>query len=37
MACDCCQTDAALTARGPLLVYRGRTPDEIRDISPTAR
>ncbi|MFD0739617.1 hypothetical protein ACFQZQ_10035 [Lysobacter koreensis] len=32
MTCDCCQTDAALTARGPLLVYRGRTPDEIRDI-----
>ncbi|MBU8977273.1 glycoside hydrolase [Lysobacter sp. MMG2] len=32
MTCDCCQTDAALTASGPLLVYRGRTPDEIRDI-----
>ncbi|BDU14935.1 sialidase family protein [Lysobacter auxotrophicus] len=32
MTCDCCQTDAALTARGPLLVYRGRTPMEVRDI-----
>lgn len=33
MACDCCQTDAAMTARGPLLVFRDRTPDEIRDIA----
>lgn len=32
MTCDCCQTDVAMTARGPLLVYRDRTPDEIRDI-----
>jgi hypothetical protein len=32
MTCDCCQTDAALTASGPLLVYRGRTPEEVRDI-----
>ncbi|MCA1713753.1 MAG: glycoside hydrolase [Gammaproteobacteria bacterium] len=31
-ACDCCQTDVALTARGALLVYRDRTPAEIRDI-----
>ena len=30
--CDCCQTDVAMTARGPLLVYRDRTADEIRDI-----
>ena len=30
--CDCCQTDAALTSRGPLLVYRDRTSAEIRDI-----
>ena len=35
MTCDCCQTDAALTTRGPLLVYRDRTPDEIRDIAVT--
>lgn len=36
-ACDCCQTDAALTARGPLLVYRDRTEAEIRDIAATRR
>lgn len=33
--CDCCQTDAALTASGPVLVYRDRSPDEIRDIAIT--
>lgn len=33
--CDCCQTAVAVTARGPLLVYRGRTPDEVRDILAT--
>ena len=33
LACDCCQTDAALTAAGPLIVYRDRSPDEIRDIA----
>jgi hypothetical protein len=31
-ACDCCQTDAATTDDGPVLVYRDRSPDEIRDI-----
>lgn len=30
--CDCCQTDGAMTAAGPVLVYRDRTADEIRDI-----
>lgn len=30
--CDCCQTDAALGAEGPLLVYRDRDENEIRDI-----
>ena len=30
--CDCCQTDSALSAQGPLLVYRDRSKDEIRDI-----
>ncbi len=35
MTCDCCQTDVALGARGPLLVYRDRTPEEIRDIAIT--
>jgi hypothetical protein len=32
MTCDCCQTDVAMTTRGALLVYRGRTRDEVRDI-----
>jgi hypothetical protein len=30
--CDCCQTSAAMTGRGPVVVYRDRSPDEIRDI-----
>ena len=34
-ACDCCQTAAALTAEGPLVAYRDRTADEIRDIAVT--
>jgi len=33
--CDCCQTAAAMTRRGPLLVYRGRDDNEIRDILTT--
>lgn len=32
-ACDCCQTDAAMTADGPVVVYRDRTENEIRDIA----
>ena len=31
-ACDCCQTSGAMTARGPIVAYRDRSPDEIRDI-----
>ncbi len=31
--CDCCQTSLAFTASGPALVYRDRSPDEIRDIA----
>ncbi len=31
--CECCQTAAALTANGPVVVYRNRSPEEIRDIS----
>ncbi len=31
--CDCCQTDAAMTSEGPVVVYRDRTPEEVRDIS----
>ena len=30
--CDCCQTSAAITSKGPIIVYRDRTDDEIRDI-----
>ena len=30
--CDCCQTTAAVTADGPIVAYRDRTTDEIRDI-----
>jgi hypothetical protein len=33
--CDCCQTDATVTSAGPLVVYRDRTADEIRDIHVT--
>jgi len=31
--CECCTTDAALTADGPLVVYRNRSPSEVRDIA----
>lgn len=31
--CDCCQTDAAMTSEGPVVVYRDRSAEEIRDIS----
>ncbi len=30
--CDCCQTDAASTPRGPVVVYRDRSEDEVRDV-----
>ncbi len=30
--CECCNTDMALTAKGPILVYRNRSEDEERDI-----
>jgi len=33
--CDCCQTDAAMTSKGALVVYRDRTTDEVRDIYAT--
>jgi len=36
-SCDCCQTDAALTETGPVVVYRDRSEDEIRDIYITRR
>jgi hypothetical protein len=31
--CECCQTSAALTTNGAVLVYRDRSPEEIRDIA----
>jgi hypothetical protein len=31
--CECCQTSAAMTAEGPLVVYRDRSAEELRDIS----
>ena len=31
--CDCCQTSAALTTEGLVVVYRDRSDDEIRDMS----
>lgn len=31
--CDCCQTTAAITANGPVVVYRDRSDEEIRDMS----
>lgn len=31
--CECCQTSAAMTADGPVVVYRDRSDEELRDIS----
>ena len=31
--CECCQTSAAMTADGPVVVYRDRSDEEMRDIS----
>ena len=30
--CDCCQTDVAVTASGPVVVYRDRSEAEVRDV-----
>lgn len=30
--CECCDTDAAVTDGGPIVVYRDRSDDEVRDI-----
>lgn len=35
--CDCCQNAAAMTSAGPVIAYRNRTADEIRDIYVTRR
>jgi hypothetical protein len=32
MVCDCCQPDIAFPGDEPILIYRDRTPDEVRDI-----
>jgi hypothetical protein len=34
-ACDCCQTAAASTSKGMVVVYRDRSADEVRDIAVT--
>lgn len=31
--CDCCQTSVAITQNGPIVVYRDRSDEEIRDIA----
>ena len=35
--CDCCQNAAVMTSAGPIVAYRDRSPDEIRDIYVTRR
>lgn len=35
--CDCCQNSAAMTANGPIVTYRDRSPAEVRDIHVTRR
>lgn len=30
--CECCSTDAALSGRGPVVVFRDRSGEEVRDI-----
>lgn len=30
--CDCCQTATGIAAEGPVVIYRNRTDDEIRDM-----
>jgi hypothetical protein len=31
--CDCCQTAAAITPQGPVVIYRDRSDEEVRDMS----
>ncbi|HYK05625.1 MAG TPA: sialidase family protein [Thermoanaerobaculia bacterium] len=35
--CECCGTAMAITSRGPLVAYRDRSGDEVRDIAYTRR
>lgn len=37
MTCDCCQTGAAAGPAGVVVVYRGRSDEEIRDVYATVR
>ena len=32
LVCDCCQPDVAMTSAGPIVIYRDRTEEEIRDV-----
>lgn len=32
LVCDCCQPDVALSSAGPIVIYRDRTEEEIRDV-----
>ncbi len=31
--CDCCQTDVAMTDQSPAVVYRDRSPEDVRDVA----
>ena len=31
--CDCCQTAGAMTTDGPIIIYRDRSEEELRDMS----
>jgi hypothetical protein len=31
--CECCQVNSAVSGRGPVVVYRDRSEDEVRDIA----
>lgn len=31
--CDCCQTGATMTQNGPIVVYRDRSDEEVRDMA----
>jgi dipeptidyl aminopeptidase/acylaminoacyl peptidase len=33
LVCDCCQPDRAMASAGPIVAYRDRTPEELRDIA----
>jgi hypothetical protein len=35
--CDCCQTAAAMTSRGPVVAYRDRSDQEVRDVAVVLR